>query len=163
MSRVFVAFSGKKTGEIRRADSELSVAFYATISDHHIVNAGVNQSIVFDKVITNLGSAYNSHFGCFVAPIPGVYVFSVCLYSSGGTLYHAELVKNNEMVARFYLDARVSGTYESDSKTVVLGLVKGDDVCVHNVDPGKTIHGYHYSTFAGFLLQGAYNPEIVGK
>lgn len=91
------------TNRIRRAEGEFPVAFTATISDHYIEHAGDHQVIVFDNVVTNVGNAYNSHVGIFVAPVNGIYVFSVTLFSPASVSFHANIVKNGQILTWLYL------------------------------------------------------------
>ncbi|WAR25943.1 hypothetical protein MAR_011647 [Mya arenaria] len=51
------------------------VAFSATITKD-VTNFGSHQPLVFDKVITNVGGAYDSRHGTFRAPVDGIYQFS---------------------------------------------------------------------------------------
>ena len=50
------------------------VAFFAVMSNLSY-NTTANQDLKFDKVITNIGGAFNTNSSLFVATIPGVYVF----------------------------------------------------------------------------------------
>ncbi|WAR27291.1 C1QT3-like protein [Mya arenaria] len=137
------------------------VAFLATLTNH-ITHAGALQPIVFDRVVSNVGGAYNVHLGSFVAPVSGIYVFSTTLLSYPGHTSHFQFVKNNDFVSRLFLHTS-SGQYETVSQTVVLQLNKGDDVTIRNQDPDEAIHGSNYSTFAGFLIWETENiPAIVG-
>jgi len=72
--------------------AETPVAFFATLTSH-IVHAGQNQTIAFDRVLTNVGNAYNAHVGLFTAPVSGIYVFSVSLLSMPGHTTHFSLYK----------------------------------------------------------------------
>ncbi|XP_053380337.1 heavy metal-binding protein HIP-like [Mercenaria mercenaria] len=90
-----------QTHRIRRAENENPVAFFATLSQH-LNHAGAHQSITFDNVVTNIGNAYNSHFGSFTAPVSGTYVFSVTLFSMYHSNYHAQFVKNGQGITWLY-------------------------------------------------------------
>jgi len=56
---------------IRQAMAERPVAFFATLSTD-LQHTGANQPIVFDRVVTNVGSAYNPHVGVFSASVSGM-------------------------------------------------------------------------------------------
>jgi hypothetical protein len=45
------------------------------MSDDLVSN--IEQTVVFDHVITNIGKAYNPHTGHFTAPYDGLYFFTV--------------------------------------------------------------------------------------
>jgi len=42
-----------------------------------------NTDVVFDRVVTNVGDAYNPETGKFVAPADGVYQFNVVISAQG--------------------------------------------------------------------------------
>ena len=64
----------------RQVENETPVAFLATLADH-AESLGADQIIAFENVITNVGDAYNSHAGVFIAPVSGIYVFSTSIMS----------------------------------------------------------------------------------
>jgi len=139
------------------------VAFFATLTSH-VTHAGRNQTIAFDRVVTNVGNAYNPHVGVVTAPVSGIYVFSVSLLSYPGHKTHYQLYKNNDFVSNIYLHTPSASDYETTSQTAVLQLVKGDDVTLRNVDGDESLHGVNYSTFAGFLVWEDFSqPAVVGK
>jgi len=144
--------------------TETPVAFLATLASH-VLHAGQNQIIAFDRVVTNVGNAYNPHLGAFTAPVPGIYVFSVSLLSNPRQTAQYQLKRNNDFISSIYLRTPPGASeYESTSQTVVLQLTKGDDVFLCNVDGDKSLHGVNFSTFAGFLVWEDFNqPAVVGK
>lgn len=157
-----VSKESKPQNRIRQAELERPVAFLAALTAH-MEHAGANQNIAFDRVITNLGNAYNSHAGAFLAPVSGVYLFSTTLLSFGGTNAHFRVQHNGNAVTLIYQQGS-TGPYETASMTVVLQLAKGDDVSITNVDSDITIHGSSYTSFTGVLLQEIYDEQtIVGK
>ncbi|XP_052808944.1 heavy metal-binding protein HIP-like [Mya arenaria] len=144
----------------RQNELEHPVAFYATLTNHTF-HIGTGQPIIFDRVVTNVGQAYNHVLGAFIAPVSGVYVFSVTLFAMPGHTTAYNVMKNDVFISRMYLKAP-SGNYETAAQTFILQLDKGDDVNVQNVSPDEAIHGYNYSTFSGFLLQQTFgNPAAV--
>ncbi|XP_060558115.1 uncharacterized protein LOC132718432 [Ruditapes philippinarum] len=144
---------------IRRQNPEDPIAFFAAITNH-VTHAGAHQTFVFDNAITNLGSAYNSHNGNFVAPLDGTYVFSVTLMSLYHANAHVMFYKNGQPVSRLYVSGGEAG-YDTTSQTIILQLTKGDDVCVQNIDLDVSMAGANYSTFAGFLLQEGIPATVV--
>jgi len=143
--------------------TERPVAFLALLSSdlHH---EGNNQPIVFDRVVTNVGNAYNPHVGSFTAPVSGIYVFSVSLLSMPGHITYCQWVKNNEFISKIFIHAPGAGLNESTSQTVVVQLTKGDDVTLRNMHVDGSLRGDSYSTVAGFLLWEDFNqPAVFGK
>jgi len=148
---------------IRRAENEMTVAFFAKVGQHHIDHIGKNQSIAFDDVVTNVGNAYNPHFGSFVAPVAGTYIFSVTLMAYGNHITHYDFALNGHRMSMIYVRADSSNNAVS-SQTIALQMKQGDDLSVRNIDAGESLHGYGYSSLTGFLLQQDYNPgTIVGR
>ena len=142
--------------------SPTQVAFSARLSNNTPA-LSPNQDIVFNDVILNVGSAYHNAHGTFIAPVSGVYVFTTSLLAYGTKSHHAKLVKNGQELAR--IDFNDADGYDDSSQTVIIKLVKGDDIAVQNTDyTGMVYLGYNYSTFSGFLL---YEYEdlspVVGK
>ena len=136
------------------------VAFHATLKTS-VQHVGVQQMVHFDNVITNIGNAYNPHFGAFVAPVSGVYVFHTTITGYGHHVLHVSIVKNNGSVASFYIRG-VESSFGNGSAMAVLHLNKGDDLAIRNNDADKGIHVY--SMFSGFLLHEDHPTEsIVGK
>lgn len=139
------------------------VAFFATLSgiSEHM---GKLQNIHFDNVLTNVGGAYNPHAGIFVAPVPGIYVFSTTIFSHHATDGHFAFLRNGSVLTNLYLSPG-STNYDSTSMSLVLQLGKGDDVSVANNDADRTINGYHYTCFSGFLLQelSEDSTALIGK
>lgn len=127
-------------------------------------NVGAMQNIAFDRLITNIGNAYNPHAWVFIAPVSGIYVFSTTVLSFGTATAHFSLLQNGAMVTRIYHNPGSDG-YETASLTAVLQLAKGDDVSVANVDADNTVHGSNFSSFTGFLLQEIFEEavDLVGK
>ncbi|XP_053380336.1 uncharacterized protein LOC128548847 [Mercenaria mercenaria] len=152
-----------QTQRIRRTMNENPVAFFAGLSQH-LPHMGAHQPITFDNVITNIGNAYNSHLGSFIAPVSGTYVFSTTLFSIYKESYHAQFTKNGHAISTIYLSASEISGYDTASQTIILELQKGDDVTVQNTDADKTVHGLNHSIFSGFLLQEDISSSvIVGK
>lgn len=152
----------RRARQIRKRENEKDVAFFSVITSH-LFHMGVNQNIVFDRVITNVGNAYNNHAGDFRAPVDGTYVFSVTLMAYSTHSSHYSLVKNGTAAAYIYLRGHES-PYASSGLTAVLELKQGEDVAIRNIDQDEALHGSAYSTFSGFLLtQDFSSPGLVGK
>lgn len=122
-----------------------------------------NQDIVFDNVITNVGSAYHNTHGAFIAPVPGLYVFTTSLLAYGKTSHHAILTKNGQLLTK--VDFNDADGFDQSSQMVIVELNSGDDVAVQNADyTGMVYYGGYYSTFSGFLLYEYETvPPAVGK
>ncbi|WAR25953.1 C1QT3-like protein [Mya arenaria] len=145
---------------IRRQYAGMHVAFLAQLTNR-ITNASILQTIVFDKVLTNVGGASNVHLGSFVAPLSGVYLFSITLQVYPGNFTFFRFVKNNyDQVSRLFASTTPDENV-SVAQTVVLQLAKGDDMTVRYENPGESIIGNSLSTFTGFLIWGTENIHAV--
>jgi len=135
------------------------IAFYATLTrDLNPTYAG--QAIIFDKITTNLGGAYDGRSGTFTAPVNGVYVFSLTirLYGLSSQTYQGtfQLMVNGAVQLSLYPDTHSqSNTFSSASGTAVLTLNKGDTVHVVSKETKNFIEGSedYSSYFSGFLLK----------
>lgn len=130
-----------------------SVAFYAYISStvpastpHHI--------LVFDKVITDVGNAYHSHMGTFIAPNSGLYVFTWTIRCYSNNYHSAELLADNNIVNVIYLGPgnAIDGTVTG---TAVVHVNQGDDVFIRTgrLSNGNILSDENgRSSFAGWIL-----------
>ena len=123
------------------------------VSPPAISNLGAGQTIVFDKVITNVGNAYDNMTGIFTAPVRAVYVFEMTLMTDPGKNQFLELVQNGQHIIWNY--GQAANQLDSSSRTVTVELAKGAKVWIrtkNNASHGSGIvHGYTFSTFSGWL------------
>ncbi|KAL4233903.1 hypothetical protein ACF0H5_008575 [Mactra antiquata] len=142
--------SVEENNRIRRAENEVTIAFTAGLSTH-MTQVGDHQNIIFDRVITNVGNAYNPHHGVFVAPVSGVYVFSTSILSYDSRNNWAYIAVNGVPKTELFMH---DDTHAMSSQTIVLDLNHGDDVAIQ----GHANDAYFgqvpsFTTFTGFLLQ----------
>ncbi|KAL3831530.1 hypothetical protein ACJMK2_023271 [Sinanodonta woodiana] len=126
------------------------VAFTATLSSH--TKYVSEQTVLFDHIIVNEGNCYDSSTGRFKAPVRGLYSFSVTVLTGGLPQHvHLFIMKDKEEIGRVY---SADGT---GSVVVVTVMEKGQVVFVKE-RPGhsETVHGGHWSTFTGLLLDRYY-------
>ncbi|XP_052820469.1 heavy metal-binding protein HIP-like [Mya arenaria] len=142
----------------RRHANTRAVAFFATLTND-VQHLGVNQNIVFNNAITNVGGAYNAHQGAFIAPVKGIYVFSATLLASNHDDDHLKWVRNGQTLCFIYVH---SAGYDSSGSSVVVELDVGDDISIQNRDTNNSLAGSHYTFFSGFLLKETEADELVG-
>lgn len=139
------------------ADSSLvPVAFMATITNT-LHNVGTHQHIVFDKVITNVGSGYKASTGHFIAPRAGVYAFFVALTNTPQHSASAVLYRNGKWIGHVLAHGTATNTdlYVTSTLPCVVTLFAGDEVWVQNeyeYTAVETIDGYNWSYFTGYLV-----------
>ncbi|XP_045206828.2 heavy metal-binding protein HIP-like [Mercenaria mercenaria] len=97
----------ERRSSIVREAVEKEVAFYATHTQHDIRKLGQGQIIAFDQTVTNIGNAYNTHHGAFVAPVDGTYVFHVTLmgtlHNASNHYYTADIDVDDVGYSKFYI------------------------------------------------------------
>lgn len=129
---MFISIPGLKRNTRFLVDGSETVAFHATLAGGHAIrHLHINQTIIFDNVMLNLGGAYRSQHGLFVANTPGIYIFSVSIMALSGGIDSTMvfIMKNGQEVAAAIADGRGS-PHDQGSTTVVLQLLVGDEVWV---------------------------------
>lgn len=130
------------------------VGFFAVMSAHN-VNLGLQQTIKFQKIITNTGNGLDSNTSVFKAPVSGLYFFSANLMTYGNEDFEAELIKNGATIVEGYFGN--GNTYSTGSLNGVLQMEAGDDVWIQINKSGYNdgnvrVHGSGFSWFSGFLI-----------
>ncbi|XP_067303689.1 cerebellin 11 [Pseudorasbora parva] len=132
------------------------VAFTASMSATESTSRGPFSSetkLIFDKVLTNVGNAYDPVTGVFTAPVKGVYYFR---YSGSAFASHDMGLSIFKGTDRFVSSYEYNSGERNDqmSNGAVMELDVGEEVhvklwirCWIFVD-----RRYNYSTFTGYLL-----------
>ena len=109
------------------------------------------RNIVFEDVITNIGDAYSSESGMFVAPLNGTYVVTVTvaaeLTSTNTTTFYMFINAAGKNVARL-----VGHNRQQSTQTVIVELNAGEAVFLMNSQVEYTVLGSLYTSMSGFLL-----------
>ena len=137
-------------------DLETSVGFTAYI-DHTIQHLGLDQTLIFNRVLFNDGSAYNNSSGIFTCPVNGVYLFFFEVGSGAQKQIVAKLVANNVNEVDAIADAEYHQYHEAQgSNMAILRLGQGTQVWVENYRwTDRGVEGdptERFSTFSGILL-----------
>ena len=135
------------------ASSGGPIAFSAFMSRTQQID--LHQDIIFDRVITNVGEAYNAHSGHFVAPRSGMFIFYVVLTNTPGHAASAQLLHNGRMITQVLADD-VAGAYETSTQVAIVQVERGDQIWVQNEYQFSTIEqfdGGSWSSFSGLLIQ----------
>ena len=80
------------------ADDDTVIAFTAVVTPADLTNLGAGQTIIYDKVITNVGNGYDNRTGIFTSPKKGVYVFEMALMVTPGMEQYLEFNKDGQSV-----------------------------------------------------------------
>ncbi|XP_017580093.1 complement C1q-like protein 4 [Pygocentrus nattereri] len=150
-----LAVSQQELENLKEKNAERpKVAFSAALTDSGTVGPfDVQTKLVFSKVFTNVGQAYNSATGVFTAPVKGIYYFrftalgylssnamSVNLHKNDRTLIHTGAYNTH-------------GFHEFINNGIALELEVGDVVYTSLSATYKLYDNSNNSTtFTGFLL-----------
>ncbi|KAK3106267.1 hypothetical protein FSP39_016341 [Pinctada imbricata] len=127
-----------------------TIAF--TVSSSKNLQNHNNQRIIYDKVITNTGNAYNKTTGIFTCPVPGTYVFTWSTKSnSAKQSCYAFIYHNGHKLMMTYSYEHTGGYHEVASNTIVLSLKKNELVWIGTTH-GTYCYGYPYTGFSGWKL-----------
>nr|XP_022292090.1 uncharacterized protein LOC111103254 [Crassostrea virginica] len=106
-------------------------------------------TLVFPKVITNVGNGYNPSDGVFTAPRAGVYVFFVNVQGYSTHEVDVDIVLNGETKVRIM----AYNNFDAGPNLAVLSLQTGDRVWVkHYGGQGYLTNSDPITTFSGFLI-----------
>ncbi|CAI5695021.1 COP1-interactive protein 1 isoform X3 [Oreochromis niloticus] len=134
-------------------EGELRVAFSAGLTDSGSVGPFDEETtLIFSKIITNVGEAYNQTAGVFTAPVRGLYVFSFTAADYVKGYMGLYLYKNDQPIV-FSLDLNDHGGYASTSNAVCLELEEGNRVHL-GLPASYRLYddSRNFSVFSGFLL-----------
>ncbi|KAI2663070.1 Complement C1q-like protein 2 [Labeo rohita] len=140
----------------RQIKESPKVAFTASMSSKQSTHRGPfsdETKLIFDKILTNIGNAYDPVTGVFKAPVKGVYYFR----------YSGSAFSSHDMgLSIFKGTARFVSSYEYNSGERNDLMSNG---AVMELDVGEEVHmrlwirswifvdrRYNYSTFTGYLL-----------
>ncbi|XP_076868077.1 cerebellin 11 [Brachyhypopomus gauderio] len=132
------------------------VAFTASMTSNKNLHRGLFTSetkLIFDKVLTNVGDAYNPKTGVFTAPVKGIYYFRYSGNAFSSRDMGLSIFKGN---SRFVSSYEYSSGEQNDNVAngAIMQLEAGEEVYMQ-----LWIHSwifvdsrYNYSTFTGYLL-----------
>ncbi|XP_060579445.1 complement C1q-like protein 3 [Ruditapes philippinarum] len=162
------SFSFNKTFESRKRTSKLNrqrsilprqvsiqthIAFTAGVSVLNLHNLGINQAIIFDHVITNIGNAYHPHTGTFIVPVKGAYAITLTMTVEPNKLQWLELIVDGG--STYYISAGQADArnYASTTKQWILELHTGSEVWVRKKGAAHTdLNGFMNTIISGYLL-----------
>ncbi|XP_041721590.1 complement C1q-like protein 2 isoform X2 [Coregonus clupeaformis] len=142
---------------VEKLESKPKVAFSTslTVNDehYHLGPFDNDTTVVYKKVTTNIGEAYNPDTGVFTAPVGGAYYFTFTCNVGNSGKANAALLKNGVKMAAVYETANPkSGIYHGGANGITLDLVEGDKVCVVLWSGSSIFDNSRISMFSGHLL-----------
>ncbi|XP_008420786.1 complement C1q-like protein 2 isoform X1 [Poecilia reticulata] len=109
-------------------------------------------TLIYTRIITNLGNAYNQNTGIFVAPVRGMYYFTFFYRAGGEHKVRLVLMKNNEYVVESSDHKTLNDGADNGGNAAFMELQQGDQVYVQLYPDTHVFGGSHTTTFSGFLL-----------
>nr|XP_055057661.1 cerebellin 13 [Misgurnus anguillicaudatus] len=140
--------------ELKQENEAKKVAFSAGLLASELQHTGPfddRRTLVYQKVFTNTGNAFNSNNGIFTAPVKGVYFFRFYAHSHTGNQMAVSLYKNDQLQCSvFSLKAESNA---NGSNGVVLTLESGDKVYTQLWENSWVYDDKgSFTSFSGFLL-----------
>ncbi|XP_029612706.1 complement C1q-like protein 3 [Salmo trutta] len=129
------------------------VAFSAGFTDSGAVGPfNTETTLVYSRVITNIGKAYSPITGAFTAPVGGVYYIRFTASHTGSSEFMGiSRSKNGQSI--MYSPGNNAGGYEALSDGLSLELEEGDVVYMPLPLGNRLVDSrVNHNTFSGFLL-----------
>ncbi|XP_069131966.1 caprin-2-like [Argopecten irradians] len=137
---------------VRVSPVESGVAFSASMSTSTTL-LHVNEAIVFDSVMTNVGGGYNPHDGIFIVPESGVYVFTWTTVSISQSNIRTEIHINGVAESSLGSYGDTISNYQLATGIIVKSVIVGDHVYIKNKLDGTIVSNFQgKSTFSGWRL-----------
>ncbi|VDI80001.1 complement C1q-like protein 4 isoform X2 [Mytilus galloprovincialis] len=148
---LYILFGSAKTLETSQTVPEtdpLIVTFLARLITPDYGSIAGKATVKFEKIIENIGSAYNSATGIFTAPSKGLYQFTASARQSHSGYLHLGLFRNTEEMA-----VSVALNFNSLTIGASFTLESGDSVFVKNIwTQSSGIVGGGQTYFSGHLI-----------
>ncbi|KAI7809302.1 hypothetical protein IRJ41_004712 [Triplophysa rosa] len=142
--------------ELKRENEARKVAFSAGLLASGTQHTGPfedSRTLVYQKIFSNIGNAYNSNTGIFTAPVKGVYFFRFYGHSHAANKMAVSLHKNKERQCSVYSHKPESNLNGNGSNGVVLTLEKADEVYTQLwKDSWVYDEDSSFTSFSGFML-----------
>uniref|UniRef100_A0A3B5QZR8 C1q domain-containing protein n=1 Tax=Xiphophorus maculatus TaxID=8083 RepID=A0A3B5QZR8_XIPMA len=139
----------KREGEVKRL--AFSVSLLA--SDYRTIGPfNTDITLIFKRVVTNIGNAYNPDTGLFTAPVRGVYHFEFHIYGHGSpNPTSAVLIKNGEQICTSYTSQPAGAQKASNGVSLLLEI---GNVVYLRMWANSWVHDNQnrHTTFSGHLL-----------
>ncbi|XP_039767163.1 caprin-2 isoform X3 [Ornithorhynchus anatinus] len=130
---------------------QMRVAFSAARTSN-LAPGTLDQPIVFDLLLNNLGETFDLQLGRFNCPVNGTYVFIFHMLKLAVNVpLYVNLMKNEEVLVSAYANDGAPD-HETASNHAILQLYQGDQVWLRLHRGAVYGSSWKYSTFSGYLL-----------
>ncbi|XP_060050593.1 caprin-2 isoform X15 [Erinaceus europaeus] len=130
---------------------QMRVAFSAARTSN-LTPGTLDQPIVFDLLINNLGETFDLQLGRFACPVNGTYVFIFHMLKLAVNVpLYVNLMRNEEVLVSAYANDGAPD-HETASNHAVLQLCRGDQIWLRLHRGAIYGSSWKYSTFSGYLL-----------
>ncbi|XP_041634954.1 complement C1q-like protein 4 [Cheilinus undulatus] len=120
--------------------------------DFSIGPFNTDRTLIYRRVIVNIGNAYNEATGIFTAPVSGVYYFNIFYHTGPTHGVHLSIYKNSQLMVVTSEHGSSPDRNDTGGNSVFLQLQPGDHVYVR-LAANKYVWGSdHHTTFSGFLV-----------
>ncbi|KAK7489100.1 hypothetical protein BaRGS_00019614 [Batillaria attramentaria] len=136
--------------EAKLNEAHANIAFHAEFTTDP-VSLGPADPLVLDRAVTNIGDAYNTTSGEFRVPISGTYMIVVNFMGDISTDVYVKVMVDDDTVD-YSISHGDGRTWDHVSESMVLSLSEGQRVWLKHGDTSRSIRGYHWTTFSGFLI-----------
>ncbi|XP_048222895.1 caprin-2 [Perognathus longimembris pacificus] len=130
---------------------QMRVAFSAARTSN-LAPGSLDQPIVFDLLLNNLGETFDLQLGRFTCPVNGTYVFIFHMLKLAVNVpLYVNLMKNEEVLVSAYANDGAPD-HETASNHAILQLLQGDQIWLRLHRGAIYGSSWKYSTFSGYLL-----------
>ncbi|XP_051885830.1 caprin-2 isoform X5 [Pristis pectinata] len=130
---------------------QMRVAF-STARTSNFTPGSLDQPIIFDLLLNNLGETFDFQLGRFTCPVNGTYVFIFHMLKLAVNVpLYVNLMKNEEVLCSAYANDGAPD-HETASNHAVLQLFQGDQIWLRLHRGAIYGSSWKYSTFSGYLL-----------
>ncbi|XP_063301412.1 caprin-2 isoform X1 [Pelobates fuscus] len=130
---------------------QMRVAFSAARTSNFAPGT-LDQPIVFDLLLNNLGDTFDFQLGRFQCPVNGTYVFIFHMLKLAVNVpLYVNLMKNEEVLVSAYANDGAPD-HETASNHAVMQLFQGDQIWLRLHRGAIYGSSWKYSTFSGYLL-----------
>ncbi|CAI5686218.1 unnamed protein product [Oreochromis niloticus] len=128
------------------------IIFSALLGGGYVGPFSTDRTLVYSRVISNLGNAYSPVTGVFTAPVAGVYYFTFFCHAGGNHPQRVHLYKNSLVIVMASDHSSKNDSADNAGNAVFLQLQQGDRVYLRMAAGSHLWGGESQTTFSGFLV-----------